>query len=67
MKKHSQEKHRGEEEKYTAKMTHTNKDCLTRQIREGVLIRRATQPILNSRNEWFQPPLFKLQSEVIRE
>ena len=67
MKKHSQEQHRGEEEKYTAKTTHTNKDCLTRQIREGVLIRRATQPILNSRNEWFQPPLFKLQSEVVRE
>ena len=65
--RHYEEKHRGEEErKFIAKVTHTNKDCLTRQIREGVLIRRETQHVLNSRTEWFQPPLFRVQSEVIR-
>ena len=67
MTRHYQDEHRGEEKKFTAKVTHTNKDCLTRQIREGVLIRRTTQPILNSRTEWFQPPLFRIQSEVMRE
>ena len=67
MSKHYQEEHRGEEMKFKAKVTHTNRDCLTRQVREGVLIRRTTKPLLNSRTEWFQPPLFRVQSEVIRE
>ena len=67
MSKHYQEEHRGEEKKFKAKVTHTNRDCLTRQVREGVLIRRTTKPLLNSRTEWFQPPLFRVQSEVIRE
>ena len=67
MDKHFRDEHGGEEKQFTAKVTHTNKDCLTRQIREGVLIRRAEQTLLNSRTEWFQPPLFRVQSEVIRE
>ena len=66
MSKHYREEHIGEEKKFSAKVTHTNRDCLTRQIREGVLIRRATKPLLNSRTEWFQPPLFRVQSEVLR-
>ena len=67
MEKHFKDEHRGEEKQFAAKVTHTNKDCLTRQIREGVLIRRADKTLLNSRTEWFQPPLFKIQSEVVRE
>ena len=67
MNKHYEEEHKGEQKRFEAKVTHTNKDCLTRQIREGVLIRRATKPLLNSRTEWFQPPLFRVQSEVVRE
>ena len=66
MSKHYQEEHVGEEKKFRAKVTHTNKDCLTRQVREGVLINRATKPLLNSRTEWFQPPLFRVQREVLR-
>ena len=67
MDRHFQDEHRGEEKQFAAKVTHTNKHCLTRQIREGVLIRRAEKPLLNSRTEWFQPPLFRIQSEVVRE
>ena len=67
MNKHYEEEHKGERKRFEAKVTHTNRDCLTRQIREGVLIRRATKPLLNSRTEWFQPPLFRVQSEVVRE
>ena len=67
MKRHFREEHSGRDANFTAKVTHSNKDCLTRQIREGVLIRRATKPLLNSRTEWFQPPLFRVQSEVVRE
>ena len=67
MNRHHQEEHLGKDRRFLAKVTHTNKDCLTRQIREGVLIRRSKQPILNSKSEWFQPPLFRIQREVIRE
>ena len=65
MKKHMQEKHLGEEEDFRAKVTHVNKDCLTRQVREGVLIRRCRKELMNTRSEWFQPPLYRIRSEMI--
>ena len=65
MRRHMQEKHAGEEEDFRARVTHTNKDCLTRQVREGVLIRRSRKEIMNTRSEWFQPPLYKIRSELI--
>ena len=64
--KHMNECHPGEEENFVARVTHTNKDCLTRQIREGSLISRSQMPLLNTKSEWFQPPLFKVQSEIVR-
>ena len=60
MRKHMEERHLGEEENFTAKVTHTNKDSLTRQVREGVLIRRSMKEIMNSKTEWFQPPLYRI-------
>ena len=65
MRRHMQEKHPGEEGDFRARVTHTNKDCLTRQVREGVLIRRSRKEIMNTRSEWFQPPLYKIRSELI--
>ena len=47
--------------------THTNKDCIGRQVREGVLIRRSNKQMMNSKSEWFQPPIYRIRSEVIRE
>ena len=67
MRRHKEEKHEGREVQYKAQVTHSNKYCLSRQIREGVLIRRCNRPILNSRTEWFQPPLFRVLNDVIRE
>ena len=67
MKKHEEEVHGGQVASFKARVTHTNKDCLTRQVREGVLIRRCRGPIMNSKTEWLQPPLFKIQNEVVRE
>ena len=64
--KHTEEYHQGEEVRMEARVTHTNKDCLTRQIREGILIRRCTKPVLNSKSEWFQPPIFQLHNEIMR-
>ena len=67
MNRHMRECHEGEERHFIAKVTHTNQDCLSRQTREGVLIRRSSRNLLNSKSEWFQPPLFRVQSEVVRE
>ena len=67
MKKHMKEYHSGEEGRFKAKVTHHNKDSLSRQIREGVQIRRANKPLMNTKSEWFQPPLFRVQSEVVHE
>merc|ERR1712141_490883 len=39
------------QEKNGAKVTHTNRDCMSRQIREGTQIRRCEKPILNSKAE----------------
>ena len=64
MSEHMKEKHPGLEESFRATVTHTNKDCLTRQIREGVLIRRTKKALMNTKSEWFQPPLYQIRSEI---
>ena len=66
MKKHMEEHHDGQEYNFTTKVTHINKDCLTRQIREGVLIRKCV-PCMNTKSEWHQPSLYRIQNEIIRE
>ena len=67
MNKHMAECHPGIESHFKAKVTHYNSDCLTRQVYEGVGIRRSTKTLLNTKSEWFQPPLFRVQSEIIRD
>ena len=51
MKKHMEDKHAGLEEDFRAKVTHMNKDCLTRQVREGILIRRSSKELMNTKTE----------------
>ena len=41
-------------------------DCLTRQVREAVQIRRSQVPVLNSKTEWHQPALWRIQTEIYR-
>ena len=65
MKKHMNENHPGAENDFVARVTHANKDCLTRQVREGVLIRRSRKVLLNSKTEWFQPPLYRIRNEIV--
>ena len=67
MNKHMKEYHTGQERMFKARVTHTNKDCLTRQVREGVMIRRTPGTLLNNKTEWFQPPLYRVRNEIIRE
>ena len=39
----------------------------TRQIAEGVAIRRFDKMVLNTKAEWHQPALRKVRSELTRE
>ena len=66
MRKHMEEKHRGQESRFVPRATHNNKDCLTRQVREGVLIRHNPNA-LNTKSEWHLPALFKVYRKVVRE
>ena len=45
--KHQADIHDGTEAQFSAKVTGTFRDCLTRQLREGVFIRRSEVPVLN--------------------
>jgi hypothetical protein len=53
--------HQGSPGSYTAKATATAKDCLTRQVREAVHLRRFGVPTLNGKTEWHQPALVRIQ------
>ena len=67
IKKHQDEKHYGCEAEFRAKVTGTFSDCLSRQVSEGVHIRRSDKNILNSKSEWHQPALWRVQSEIMRD
>ena len=64
MNKHQTNKHNNEEANFKAKVTGSFKDCLTRQVSEGVSIRRCNVEVLNMKTEWHQPPLWRVQSEL---
>ena len=49
MLKHQEKEHQGMEGDYTAKVTGTAKDCLTRQVREAVLLSRYQVPTQQGR------------------
>ena len=66
MLKHQEKEHQGMGGDYTAKVTGTAKDCLTRQVSEAVLLRRCQVPTPNSKTEWHQPPLFRVQHEILQ-
>ena len=67
MARHMKEHHENVESHFKARVTKTNKDSFSRQIREGVMIRRAGREIMNSKSEWFQPPIYHIRNEIIRE
>ena len=49
-------------------VTGTFRDCLSRQVSEGVQIRRCAgfTNIMNSKSEWHQPVLWRVISEIER-
>jgi hypothetical protein len=64
--KHQVNAHQGEDVKFIAKVTASTRDCLTRQVKEAVLIRRSNREVLNSKTEWLQPALYRVQNEIER-
>ena len=66
MVKHQDSAHEGQRAVYRGKVATRTRDCLTRQVRENVLIRRSQVPVLNSKTEWHQPALYRIQHEVER-
>ena len=62
--KHQTTAHQGEDEDYRPKVTASTRDCLTRQLKEAVMIRRSNRQILNSKTEWHQPALYRVQQEI---
>jgi hypothetical protein len=67
IKKHQLEKHNDLPADFSAKVTGSFQDCLTRQVSEGIQIRRSDKTVLNSKSEWHQPPLWQVQSEIVRD
>ena len=64
IRKHQESDHMGQEPVYKAKVTARTRDCLSRQVREAVLIRRSDRTILNGKSEWHQPALYRVQQEI---
>ena len=66
--RHLEEAHRGMEGNFEAKVTKSNKDCLSRQVREGVQISQqgSRHPLMNSKSEWNQPSIYRIQNEIVR-
>ena len=67
MVKHQQEKHTGQPPNFTGEVVGAFRDCLSRQVSEGVCIRRSKANIMNSKSEWHQPALWRVRSEIERE
>ena len=65
--RHQTEKHNGAEPTFKAKVIYGFKDCLSRQVAEGVCIRRCKTELLNTKTEWHQPSLWKVRSEISKE
>ena len=67
IKQHQVDEHQDRPAEFKAKVTGAFRDCLSRQVTEAVMIRRSERPVLNTKSEWHQPALWRVQSEVVRE
>ena len=65
--KHQADKHDGQPASFEGRVTGSFKDCLSRQVSEGVTIRRCPYQILNSKSEWHQPSLWRVRSQLEKE
>ena len=66
MHRHQMEKHEGAPGNFRMRVVKTFKDPLSRQVTEAVLIKIHRGELLNSKSEFHQPSIVRIQSEIIR-
>ena len=66
MHRHQVEKHSGEPANLEMKVMRSFRDPLSRQVTEAVMIKNHAGELLNSKAEFYQPPLVRIQSEIVR-
>ena len=57
IRQYQEDVHQDQLREFKAKMTGAFRDCLSRQVREAVMIKRSDRPVLNTKSEWHQPAL----------
>ena len=63
--KHQKEYHNGEAPNFEMKVVKSCKDPLTRQVTEAMLIKNHKGVLLNSKAEFFQPPIVRVRQDVV--
>ena len=64
---HQNQQHVGVVADCHAEVVSSYRDCLSRQVSEGVHIRRSKDKVLNTKAEWHQPALWRVRNELGRE
>ena len=64
MLKHQQERHNGDPVEFQMKVIKSFRDPLSRQVTEAMLIKNHRGELLNSKSEFYQPPLVRIRSEI---
>ena len=64
--RHQAEKHNNEEADFDLKVIKSFKDPLSRQVTEAMLIKNHQGELLNSKAEFFQPPIVKIRRDIVR-
>ena len=66
MHKHQVEKHEGAPGNYEMNVVRSFREPLSRQVTEAVLIKNHRGELLNSKAEFFQPPLVRIRTELMQ-
>ena len=62
--KHQMERHSGDQVEFEMKVVRSFKDPLSRQVTEAMLIKNHNGELMNSKAEFYQPPLVRIRSEI---
>ena len=66
MKNHQVEAHSSEPPDFQIQVVKSCKEPLTRQVTEAILIKNHKGELLNSKSEFYQPPIVQVRREVVR-
>ena len=62
--KHQIERHSGDPVEFEMRVVRSFKDPLSRQVTEAMLIKNHNGELMNSKAEFYQPPLVRIRSEI---